>query len=336
MKSLISIIIPAYNIENYIEKTLNSVVAQTYQNIEIIIVNDGSSDKTGKIIDDFAKKDRRIKVIHKENSGVSCARLTGINAAKGEWIGFVDGDDYIEPSMYERLVANAIKYDVDISHCGYQMILPSGKILYHHNTNRIVVQDNIQGLSDLVSGTFIEPGLWNKLYKKSLFKSIIDNDLMDLSIKNTEDLLMNYLLFKESKSSVFDDFCPYHYVLRKNSAANAPLNIHQLEDPLKVKRIIYNDSINIPQVNMSAANVLVRQLISLATMSKINNPKLIQPIKKKALRELRMMLIDIIKSPNFSKKIKISAVWVSALPASYRCVHSFYEKMNGLDNIYEK
>ncbi len=333
---LISIIIPAYNIEFYLSKTLDSVLKQTYKNIEIILVNDGSTDNTMKIIDEYASNDSRIIPIHKDNGGVTSARLSGIQAANGEWIGFVDGDDYIEPDMYERLMNNALQYNADISHCGYQMILPSGKILYHYNTKRIVVHNNLQGLCDLISGSFIEPGLWNKLYKKSLFHTILENDLMDLSIKNTEDLLMNYYLFKESNCAIFEDFCPYHYILRKNSAANAPINIHQLEDPLKVKRILFNDTTQFSEIHSTAANVLVRQLISLATMCDKSNPALIKPVKKSALKELRAMLGDIVSSQKYSKKIKISAIWVSVFPSTYRWVHSLYERINGLDNIYEK
>ena len=116
MEQKISIIIPAYNIENYLGKTLDSVLAQTYQNIEVIVVNDGSKDGTGKVVDDYAAHDSRVIAVHKENGGVTSARLRGIAAASGDWIGFVDGDDYIEPDMYERLMRNAREYNVEISH----------------------------------------------------------------------------------------------------------------------------------------------------------------------------------------------------------------------------
>ena len=143
MNALISIIIPAYNIENYISTCLDSLLAQTYRDLEIIVVNDGSKDGTGAIMDTYAARDSRIMAIHKENGGVTSARLCGVKAATGDWIGFVDGDDIIEPDMYERLMANAVKHGADISHCGYRMVFPSGKVDYYYNTGRIVEQDNV-------------------------------------------------------------------------------------------------------------------------------------------------------------------------------------------------
>ena len=123
MSDKISIIIPAYNIENYISATLDSVLAQSYKNIEVIVVNDGSTDKTGEIIDSYAEKDSRIKAIHKENGGVSSARIAGINASSGEWIGFVDGDDFVEQEMFEHLLKNALDNNADISHRRHYLIL---------------------------------------------------------------------------------------------------------------------------------------------------------------------------------------------------------------------
>ena len=117
-EKLVSVIIPAYNIEDYIGRCLDSIISQTYKNLEIIVVDDGSRDYTGEILDNYAKKDRRIKVIHKENGGVSSARNKGIEAAEGDYIGFIDGDDLIEPGMYKTLVDLLEEENADIAHCG--------------------------------------------------------------------------------------------------------------------------------------------------------------------------------------------------------------------------
>ena len=137
MDNKISIIVPAYNIETYLARTLDSILAQTYPNIEVIVVNDGSKDGTGAVLDRFATQDPRIRAIHKENGGVTSARLRGLAEATGEWIGFVDGDDLIEPDMYARLLENALKYDADISHCGYRMVFPS-RVDYYYNTGKLL------------------------------------------------------------------------------------------------------------------------------------------------------------------------------------------------------
>ena len=134
-EKLVSVIIPAYNIEDYIGRCLDSIISQTYKNLEIIVVDDGSRDYTGEILDNYAKKDRRIKVIHKENGGVSSARNKGIEAAEGDYIGFIDGDDLIEPEMYKTLVDLLEEENADIAHCGYQMVFPD-RIDYYHNTGK--------------------------------------------------------------------------------------------------------------------------------------------------------------------------------------------------------
>lgn len=114
-EKLVSVIIPAYNIEDYIGRCLDSVLSQTYKNLEIIVIDDGSSDRTGEILDDYEKKNHRMKVIHKENGGVSSARNIGIDRANGDYIGFVDGDDWVNPKLFETLV-KLINEEMQISH----------------------------------------------------------------------------------------------------------------------------------------------------------------------------------------------------------------------------
>ena len=159
----ISIVVPVYNLQEELPRCLNSILAQSYDNLEVIVVDDGSSDGSRKVICEYSKRDSRIVSLFKENGGVTNARLAGVEIATGDYIGFVDGDDEIESDMYELLINNALKYSADISHCGYQMVFPS-RVEYYYNTGRIVQQDKITGLKDLLSGSFVEPGLWNKLY----------------------------------------------------------------------------------------------------------------------------------------------------------------------------
>ena len=171
MNDLISVVVPAYNIEKYIERCIKSILSQTYSNLEIIIVDDGSTDNTASIIDQYALKDTRIIPIHKKNGGVSSARTEGINRASGDWIGFVDGDDVIEENMYEVLINNAKKYDADISHCGYQMIFPDGHIDYYYNTKCIEVQDNTKALEELLSEERLNQD-YGTNYLKNLYLTI--------------------------------------------------------------------------------------------------------------------------------------------------------------------
>lgn len=327
MNEKISIIIPAYNIEKELGRTLDSILAQTYGNIEAVVVNDGSKDGTGAVMDAYAVKDSRIKAIHKENGGVTSARLRGVAEATGDWIGFVDGDDWIEPDMYERLMKNALEHDADISHCGYRMVFPKGRVDWYYNTERKLVQDHETGLRDLVRGDFVEPALWNKLFRKKLFFCL--SEQMDFSIKINEDVLMNYYLFKVSKSAVYEDFCPYHYLLRPGSAANSTLNVYQLTDPIKVSRIIWQDW----PCPVTLAR-LVRQLIALATMAAGEDRELITLHRKAARKELRSLLGKALRE-NIGMKLKVMALWAAVWPGSYGFVHRIHSHITGNDKKYD-
>ncbi len=332
MENKISIIIPAYNLEQYIGATLDSVLAQTEQNLEVIVVNDGSTDGTGRVVENYAEKDNRIKVIHKANGGVTSARLRGVAEAAGEWIGFVDGDDDIEPQMYERLLENALKYKADISHCGYQMVFPNGRIDYYYNTGKIVRQDQMTGLRDLLSGVMIEPGLWNKLYHRKLFRDLLRYGRMPEDIKINEDLLMNYWLFKAAESAIFEDVCPYHYVLRKGSAATSGINEHKLRDPLRVTKILLEDVP--PEVEPIVYQRLVYGLIRGATMEKRRAPELIGPYRTDCRKELKSRLMEIVTGKKCTAKVKVLAVWAAIWPASYCWVHKLYARLTGHDKKY--
>lgn len=237
-KPKISVIIPAYNIEQYLERCLESVSNQTYKNLQVIIIDDGSTDGTGRIAELFSQKDGRFEVIHKKNGGVSAARKSGLDIADGEYIGFVDGDDCIEAEMYQKLMNLSEEYKADIAHCGYQMVFPDRVDMYH-GTEKLKIQDTYTGVRDLLEGELVEPGLGNKLYSRELFDGIEYNE--DIVIN--EDLLLNFYLFHRSGKSVFYDYPFYHYMIRKNSASISEWNEKKLLDPVCVLEImIENES----------------------------------------------------------------------------------------------
>lgn len=236
MEPKISVIVPAYNNAPWLPKTLDSILAQTYENLEIIVVDDGSSDDTPAVLRHYAEKDVRIHPIRKANGGVTSARLLGVAESTGDWIGFVDGDDYIEPQMYARLMENAVAYGADVSHCGQRMVYPDGKVDYYYNSGVLRPQDRNLAIRDLLEETLVEPGLCNKLFKRELFVGL--EEKMDCTIKNNEDFLMNYYLFSGAEKAIFEDVCPYHYLIRQGSASRRRLNEHLIYDPIRVKKII--------------------------------------------------------------------------------------------------
>ena len=327
IKGLISIIVPAYNIEEYIGRCLDSLMNQTHENIEVNMVNDGSMDNTGRILDKYAEEYDNIKVIHKENGGVSIARMTGIRAASGEYIGFVDGDDVVAPNMFEKLYLNMKEYNADISHCGYQMIFPNGKIDYYYNTRRIVIQDHDKGIEDLLKGDYIEPGLCNKLYHYSLIDNFLNSKIWDNSIKINEDLLMNYILFSFSNRAVYEDLPLYHYILRKGSATKSSIDRKHIVDPIKVREIILNQCDNdvlLTIVLESYIRVLIRAQMQndLKEESKIAKSKL-----KKIIHRKDFGIV--------STKMRVMAILVAYFKVVYVLIRKIYNIITKIDKKYD-
>lgn len=232
----ISVIVPAYNNAPWLPRALDSLLNQSYENLEIIVVNDGSRDDTAGVLDSYAAKYEKIKAIHKENGGVTSARLRGVAEASGDWIGFMDGDDEVEPQMFRRLWENARSCNADISHCGHQILFPDGRIALVHGTGVLRQQDRLTGVRELLDGGEVESSLCTKLFRRELFAGLAQ--WMDPAIKNNEDYLMNYYLFARADGAVYEDVCPYHYILRQGSASYRQLNEHSLFDPIRVREKI--------------------------------------------------------------------------------------------------
>lgn len=239
MSPRISVLIPAYNVAPWIEKTLDSVLAQTYRDLEVIVVDDGSTDDTGAILDGYARRDGRVVVIHQSNGGLVAAREAGIARATGEYVTFVDGDDTIEPDMYERLMANMRKYDADISHCGMRFIFPDGRTEAHYGTGVTQVHDNAEGLQALLTGEQVEPSLCCKLYAAHLVK----DSCLDPTVRNNEDLLRNFILFSRASRSVFEDFCGYHYYQWPGSMSkNDAKMLENISHILRARKLILDNA----------------------------------------------------------------------------------------------
>ena len=171
----ISVIVPVYKVEPYLHRCVDSIINQTYQNLEIILVEDGSPDNCPQICDEYAQQDSRIKVIHQENNGLSAARNAGLDIATGNYIAFVDSDDYIDPDMYETMLNIMSEHNADIVECGYRWVKPD--ITYdRENTKKIDIYTPLKALDALYFGDQMFGGIsivvWNKLYKADLLKNL--------------------------------------------------------------------------------------------------------------------------------------------------------------------
>lgn len=235
IKSLISIIIPIYNVAQYLPKCLDSILAQTYKNLEIILVDDGSKDNSGKICDEYAKKDTRIKVIHQKNGGVAAARNTGLAIANGEWIGFLDSDDWIEQDMFEYLLNLTCKYDADIAQCGIffedniyvkEIAYPEKEYFAPYGIEKFTNSDM----------RFIVNSVCNKLYRADIIKNI----KFDTNYPIGEDLLFNIEIMLKIKGIAFGVLRKYHYLYYKDSASHLAPTLKKIESNNKVLEKICN------------------------------------------------------------------------------------------------
>ncbi len=238
MEYLINIVVPVYNVEKYVERCIKSIINQTYKNLRIILVDDGSTDSSLQICDEYAKKDNRIHIIHKENGGVSSARNAGIEYAQksgGGYIAFVDSDDFIDENMYSTLIEIAKDHDADIVECGYIRINGT-KIINKNNTGKIHIYSGKKACEEVFFGPQIWEGIsaliWDKLYRISLFENM-RFQLVSVS----EDTTLTPKLLYLSRKVVKIDKNLYNYVFTEGSFSASPWDIKRL-DAIDARRSI--------------------------------------------------------------------------------------------------
>lgn len=212
---LISIVIPVYNVEDYLDRCVESVLAQSYGNLEVILVDDGSTDSCGVKCDHWEKLDSRIAVIHKSNGGLSSARNAGIEAASGEYIGFVDSDDYIDSNMYETMLHALVSEEKEIACCGMVLEYPHlEKLVYV--ADGAVVLDKEGSYEAALLGLYIDVSACCKLYRKSLFDT-----LRFPYGKLSEDIPVLFELLGKVDGLVCTGLPSYHYVARSVSISKS-------------------------------------------------------------------------------------------------------------------
>lgn len=226
---LISVIVAAYNIEAYIERGVRSVCNQTYRNLEIIVVDDGSTDATGRILDELAGSDARIRVIHEENGGLAHARNTGIAKAEGSYIGFVDGDDWIDPDMYERLFSALRDQRADIAVCRYRQLTRTRTV--DESVDRAVLFEGQEALAVYVEEReefAIQNAAWNKLYRRELLPKPAFPDG-----RWYEDIVFATEALARAGRCIYLDIALYNYIIdREDSIMNRRINSRTFTDQI--------------------------------------------------------------------------------------------------------
>lgn len=230
MNPLVSIIVPVFNVEKYLEECLDSILNQTYENIEVILVDDGSTDSSGKICDEYLKKDSRIKVFHKINQGVSITRNFGVEKSNGEYITFVDSDDFLPKLSIEILVKEIEKEKADILVCA----MKRGKVKGNLNYNKIIFNRE-EALIELFKGGLYRFSLSAKLYRTNIVKKY-----QFPKGKIHEDQATTYKYFLEANKIVYIDYIGYIYYKRENSILTKKYNIKRLDSFSNWQEIVEN------------------------------------------------------------------------------------------------
>lgn len=332
MKNLISIIIPVYKVEKELTKCLDSVLNQTYKNIEVILVDDGSPDNCPQICDNYKRKDGRIKVLHQKNAGVSAARNAGLAIAKGDCVGFVDSDDVISPNMYEILYSLLQQYQADIASC-----LFTNKIskLYYGTTRNIPVS-NIKVVRGVVLEEYIRKGfdaVWQRLYtKKTLTGKLFEEGVLH------DDSRFSFLIMQECRVWVTVKLPLYYWNLNTISLSRSCLKT--LHTPLES---IYQTYHELGRNKIIEKNLLLRILrfqYRLVTRSCLygfkdkNIKSEYYKMEKEIVLSLRHNYIEIIRSPLFRviDKIQISILCInlSIYKRLYTKIKKYENKNNNL------
>ena len=236
---IISVIVPIYKVERYLRKCIDSILLQTYRNLEVILVEDGSPDNCSDICDEYGEKDNRVKVIHKENGGLSDARNAGIEASKGEYIIFVDSDDYIVPTMIEKMIEALLASNSDLCICNINYVDENGAVINNQNM-RSPIKNGIYSRDDVLKflvndGYWFYVTAWNKLYKADVFRNI----RFRVGKHHEDEFLIHEIIDCCNKVVCLEDRL-YYYVQREGSIMNTTYSVKNLDGiEAKVERLLY-------------------------------------------------------------------------------------------------
>lgn len=216
MEDKISVIVPVYNVEPYLKKCVESVLCQTHYNLEVILIDDGSTDNSGKICDEFQERDNRVIVIHQVNKGQAAARNVGLDIATGDWIAFLDGDDWINNEMYEILLKLALEYDADISTCNTRSFYLGQDVECNIAMNNVSVLSTDEIIEGLLTQDKVRFEIWNKLWKHSLIGNtrFIEGQLC-------EEVYFDRILFLKANKMVHVDAFLHNYLIQRPGNTNS-------------------------------------------------------------------------------------------------------------------
>ena len=320
---LISIVIPIYNVEKYLSACIDSVLAQTYTNLEVILVDDGSTDYCGAICDRYGEKDSRIIVIHQKNKGLSGARNSAIDVAKGQYIGFVDSDDTIEPKMFEILLGNIQKYNAKVSICGRKNVdekVNITKIRYVHDTE--LLMDGKNAIIEMNSHKSFDMSSCDKLFAIELWK-----DIRYPEGKISEDYFVIFHLLDKAKRIVWTPEPLYNYLQRNNSISRNDI-IKQDFIEASERQMLYIQE-KYPDIDFVGKSAYASACLTIYDLYLKRKLKCPSNVKKSFQEIVKSCLYSIKINSTLSINKKFQAYLFVASPYLYNIVFRIFKKIHG-------
>lgn len=318
MSRLVSVIIPVYNVEKYLNKCIDSVLRQTYKNIEIILVDDGSNDRSGVICDEYMKKDTRVKIIHKENGGLSSARNCGLKIATGELVTFIDSDDVIEIDFIECL-ENKIKKDIDIAFCEIKVIHNS-EINYESDKGKFRILNNVDLLKMMLHDQNYVSAC-GKIYKKELF-----NDLEFPYGKIHEDIATIYKAILKANKIAYLPNEKYFYLKREGSITNEKFNIKRLDLIEATDKMCDDIAKYSPLLKIDCINCKAHARIAIIRLIMESDEKIYQQILDNCKIFLKRQKKIILYSKYISFSVKCATVCLLIDDRLFKILWKYYSK----------
>lgn len=311
MNDLISVIVPVYKVEEWLDECVESIVNQSYKNLEIILVDDGSPDNCPQLCDKWAKKDERIKVIHKENGGLSSARNAALDIMTGDYISFIDSDDYIHKDMYQIMLEDLKRTKSDIVKCG--RYIDNQKTL----TKKIVVDSTKEYKHEQILDCFFYhkddfcSGVWDKLYKASLFENIRFPDGL-----NSEDYYIYAVVYNRAKKLYYNNSFLYYYRIREDSICRKKEITEHSFDKIIVSDKVYNYVANNYPERKDDAQIFqsISRFSIYQEVLQLDHPKELEEEWKKNLRELRK---KVLRNKKIDRMYKIKYWLICLCPNMY-------------------
>lgn len=309
-ETLVSIIVPIYKVEKYLRQCIESIIEQTHQNIEILLIDDGSPDSSLQICEEYAKKDNRIKVFSKPNGGLSDARNYGLERAKGKYIAFIDSDDYVHKDYIQELLKKCIETKSDIAMCGIKRVDDNGQELEEIEITNKHIQTGREMILEINDYSTTNVVAWNKLYKRHLF-----NNIEYPKGKLHEDEFTTHKLLYNANQIAITKEKLYFYRYNANSIMNSSLNIKRLhilealEDRLKYFKANNEDEIY--------NNTIIRYIDTIIYLYNISNAKKDKEIRKKILEKYKELYKTEFKRAKLNTKKKIKIGLFKMMPNVY-------------------